>query len=51
MSFSESQIEVQDIEHLAIVAGIIDEMSLLDLFNQLFGTHLGATLLVVRSTI
>ena len=39
MSFSESQIEVQDIEHLAIVAGIIDEMSLVDLFNQLLGTH------------
>ena len=39
MSFSESQIKVQDIEHLGIVAGIIDEMSLVDLFNQLLGTH------------
>ncbi|NRB06070.1 MAG: DUF4277 domain-containing protein [Richelia sp.] len=26
-------------EHLGIVAGIIDEMSLVDLFNQLLGTH------------
>ena len=39
MSFSESQIKVQDIEHLGIVAGIIDEMSLVDLFNLLIGTH------------
>ena len=39
MSFSESQIKVQDMEHLGIVVGIIDEMSLVDLFNQLLGTH------------
>ncbi|CDN11648.1 hypothetical protein RintRC_6204 [Richelia intracellularis] len=39
MSFSESPIKVQDIEHLGIVAGIIDEMSLVDLFKQLLGTH------------
>ena len=39
MSFSESPIKVQDIEHLGIVAGIIDEMSLVDLFNQLLATH------------
>ena len=39
MSFSESQIKVQDIEHLGIVAGIIDEMSLVDLFNLLIGNH------------
>ncbi|CDN10817.1 hypothetical protein RintRC_4126 [Richelia intracellularis] len=38
MSFSESQIKVQDIDHLDIVARIIDEMSLVDLFNQLLGT-------------
>ena len=25
--------------HLSMVAGIIDEMSLVDLFNQLLGTH------------
>ena len=39
MSFSESQIKVQDIDYLGIVAGIIDEMSLVNLFNQLLGTH------------
>ncbi|NRB07829.1 MAG: DUF4277 domain-containing protein [Richelia sp.] len=39
MSFSESQIQVQDIEHLGIVARIIDEISLVDLFNQLLETH------------
>ncbi|CDN13607.1 hypothetical protein RintRC_2090 [Richelia intracellularis] len=39
MSFSESEIKVQDIEHLGIVAGIIDQMSLVDLFNQLLRTH------------
>ena len=39
MSFSESQIKVQDIYHLGIVAEIIDETSLVDLFNQLLGTH------------
>ena len=39
MSFSESQIKLQDIEHLGIVAGIIDEMSLVDLFNLLIGNH------------
>ena len=39
MSFSESQIKVQDIVHLGIVAGIIDEMSLVEQINQLLGTH------------
>ena len=34
MIFSESQIKVQDIEHLDIVAGIIDEMSLVEQINQ-----------------
>ena len=33
------QIKVQDIAHLGIVGGIIDEMSLVDFFNQLLGTH------------
>ena len=39
MSFSESQIKVQDIVHLGVVAGIIDEMSLVEQINQLLGTH------------
>ncbi|CDN16631.1 hypothetical protein RintRC_3455 [Richelia intracellularis] len=40
MSFSESQIKVQDIiVHLGIVAGIIDEMSWVEQIKQLLGTH------------
>ena len=39
MSFSESQIKVQDILHLGIMAGIIHEMSLVEQINQLLGTH------------
>ncbi|NRB06109.1 MAG: DUF4277 domain-containing protein [Richelia sp.] len=39
MSFSESQIKVQEIVHLGIVAGIIDEISLVEQINQLLGTH------------
>ncbi|NRB09727.1 MAG: DUF4277 domain-containing protein [Richelia sp.] len=31
--------KVQDIDHFGIVAEIINEMSLVDLFNQLLGTH------------
>ena len=39
MSFSESQIKVQDIDNLGIVAGIIDERTLVEQINQLLGTH------------
>ncbi|NRB06513.1 MAG: IS1634 family transposase, partial [Richelia sp.] len=39
MSFSEPQIKVQYIDNLGIVAGIIDEISLVDLFNQLLENH------------
>jgi transposase len=39
MSISASQIKVQDIDHLGIVAGIIDEMGLVEEINQLLGTH------------
>ena len=39
MSFSESQIKVEHIDHLGIVAGIIDEMSLVEQINQLLGTY------------
>ncbi|RCJ33090.1 transposase, partial [Nostoc minutum NIES-26] len=39
MSVSASQIKVQDIDHLGIVAGIIDEMGLVEQINQLLGTH------------
>ena len=33
------EIRVQDIDHLGIVAGIIDEMGLVEQINQLLGTH------------
>ena len=40
MSFSESQIKVQDIEHLGIVAGIIDGLGFISaplyLFEKFF---------------
>jgi len=39
MSVSGSQIKVQDIDHLGIVAGIVDEMGLVEEINQLLGTH------------
>ena len=35
MSFSESQIKVQDIDHLGILARIIDEISLVEQIKQL----------------
>ena len=34
-----SEIKVQDIDHLGIVAGIVDEMGLVEQINQLLGTH------------
>lgn len=39
MTNSVIQIGVQDIDHLGIVAGIIDEMGLVEQINQLLGTH------------
>jgi transposase len=33
------EIEVQDIDHLGIVAGIIDEMDLVECINNNVGTH------------
>ena len=39
MSISASQIKVQDIAHLGLVAGIIDEMGLVEEIKQLLGTH------------
>ncbi len=37
MGISASQIKVEDIDHLGIVAGIIDEMGLVEQINQLLG--------------
>lgn len=39
MSISASQIKVQDIDHLGIVAGMIDEIGLVEEINKLLGTH------------
>lgn len=39
MDISASQVKVQDIDHLGIVAGIIDEIGLVEEINQLLGTH------------
>lgn len=39
MTNSVLDIRVQNIDHLGIVAGIIDEMGLVEQINQLLGTH------------
>ncbi|WP_088243944.1 DUF4277 domain-containing protein [Calothrix rhizosoleniae] len=39
MDISASQIRLEDINHLGIVARIIDEMGLVEQINQLLGTH------------
>lgn len=33
------EIDVQDIDHLGIIAGIIDESGIVDIINRLLGTH------------
>ena len=32
-------IDVQDIDHLGIIAGIIDEIGIVEIINRLLGTH------------
>ena len=39
------EIDVQDIDHLGIIAGIIDEIGIVEIIDQLLGTR---TLLVVK---
>lgn len=39
MTPSASEIRVQDIDHCGIVAGIIDQMCLVEQINQILGTH------------
>ena len=34
-----SQLEVRDIDHLGIVAGIVDEIRLVEEIDRLLGTH------------
>jgi hypothetical protein len=39
MTPSVSQIRVQEIDYCGIVAGIIDQMCLVEQINQILGTH------------
>jgi transposase len=39
MSATPNEIQVQDIDHLGIVAGIVDEIGLVEQVNELLGTH------------
>jgi transposase len=36
---SEIQIDVQDIDHLGIIAGIIDEIGIVEIIDKELGTH------------
>jgi transposase len=38
MKFSNQEIEIKNLDHLGIVAGIIDEIGLVDKINELLGT-------------
>ncbi len=49
MGISASQIRVEDIDHLGIVAGIIDEMGLFEQINQLLGTHPQETSITIET--
>ena len=33
------EIDVQDIEHLGIIAGIVDEIGIVEIINRLLGKH------------
>ncbi len=33
------EIDVQDIDHLGIIAGIVDEIGIVEIINRLLGTH------------
>jgi hypothetical protein len=35
----ETQIDVQNIDHLAIIAGIIDEIGIVEIIDKELGTH------------
>jgi Domain of unknown function (DUF4277) len=39
MSATPNEIQVQNIDHLGIVAGIVDEIGLVAQVNELLGTH------------
>ena len=33
------EIDVQDIDHLGIIAGLVDEIGMVEIINRLLGTH------------
>ncbi len=33
------EIDVQDIDHLGLIAGIVDEIGIVEIINRLLGTH------------
>ena len=33
------EIDVQDIDHLGLIAGIVDESGIVEIINRLLGTH------------
>ncbi|MEM6613012.1 MAG: DUF4277 domain-containing protein [Cyanobacteria bacterium P01_C01_bin.72] len=33
------EIDVQDIDHLELIAGIVDEIGIVEIINRLLGTH------------
>ena len=33
------EIDVQDIDHLGLIAGIVDEIGIVEITNRLLGTH------------
>lgn len=39
MTSSTSEIQVQDLDHYGIIAGIIDQISLVEQINQIIGVH------------
>jgi transposase len=38
-TFSPIEIDVLDIDHLGLIAGIVDEIGMVDITNRLVGTH------------
>jgi|GEM_PF-6888605 len=36
---TDEQINVQDIDHLGIIVGIVDEIGIVEIINDLLGTH------------
>ena len=35
----DKEIEVEDIDHLGLIAGIVDEIGIVEIINEILGTH------------